>query len=183
MGDSEWVGDGFICMQYIYIYIFVILSAWFFGVVRVKGVCVCVCIFRLTHELITSSLVDVYLLTHPLLNTSIPASPYHHHPSIPIPHPYPCAPHIKPTPLSQSSNPRTEPKRGGTRLTDRSLCHMHACGWGQLRRAEVVRETERDGPRGKNVRDGRAGCGLCLVGCKTWVCGGMEMEMWMCAGM
>lgn len=60
---------------------------------------------------------------------------------------------------------------------------MHACGWGQLRRAEVVRETERDGPRGKNVRDGRAGCGLCLVGCKTWVCGGMEMEMWMCAGM
>lgn len=99
MGDSEWVGDGFICMQYIYI--FVILSAWFFGVVRVKGVCVCVCIFRLTHELITSSLVDVYLLAHPLLNTFTSASPYHHHPSlspIPIPVHLTSNPHPLPNP-------------------------------------------------------------------------------------
>lgn len=51
-----------------------------------------VCIFLLTHELITSSLADVYLPTYLPLN---PASPSRITTTI---HPHPCAPHIKPTP-------------------------------------------------------------------------------------
>lgn len=50
MGDSEWVGDGFICMQYIYIYIFVILSAWFLVLCVLKG-CVYVYVYS---DLLTS---------------------------------------------------------------------------------------------------------------------------------
>lgn len=51
MGDSEWVGDGFICMQYIYIYIYLLYLVPGFLVLCVLKGCVYVYVYS---DLLTS---------------------------------------------------------------------------------------------------------------------------------